>query len=195
MRTIACYVLSTWVLCFQLAAAPQGQYTRVRYGESMVAFTIVSPKGQKIADVYVPANGEIVFGPHGWPVSGAAWIQARKAKAYGVFFVKRGKNDQTTVVELRVTRLEWDEEGRLISVSGLGNELHAETFVGRQSKGKASFDITSERDKPKIRRGALCLKLKKLGNQEYEFVTAFGKGISVKPDTFWNVVGSATSSR
>ena len=72
---------------------------------------------------------------------------------------------------MHVDRIEWDNEGKTITVKGLRPLFES----SREIK------ISSEVKDPKLEDGILYLKLEGKGDTEFRFKIVFGNGVSIDP--------------
>lgn len=119
------------------------------------------------ATIYITPKGEMLLGDSGWPIKGAGYLEAVPDRSLYIGFQWGiGKFGG-----IRVKKIEWDNTGKLVSISGLGPTFEYEP----------DLKFTSDLSKPTIRDGVLYLRLEGKGNQEYAFKTLFGKGLVIEP--------------
>lgn len=148
-------------------------------GEPFMIANIGDEEHQPYAQLFAMPGAKMTMSPlTGWPISGAGFIQAVKDRTYYIPFT-RG----TAASGIRVRRIEWNNSGRIVALDGLSSDIG---YMADGLKESKHIKITSDIVKPKLVAGILYIRAGKDG-QEYKFVTSFGKGVSISPESFWTL--------
>jgi hypothetical protein len=134
-------------------------------GKPFPIMSIRDSQGVVFAKLYISVGKEMTLGFTGDPIAGAGFYEAVTNNYYYVPFEKGGFGG------LHVDKIEWDDQGKLISIKNL------RPFF----EGSKQIAITSDVKEPKIKDGILYLKLDGKGDTEFKFNTLFGKGVSIEP--------------
>jgi hypothetical protein len=133
-------------------------------GKPLKVLDLNDAQGKPFARLFMSGE-KMTIDHYNYPESGAGYYEALEGNYYYIPFTKGGLGG------LHVHKVEWDEHGKTIAIKGL------QPFFD----GAEKIEITSDVTNPKIKDGAVCLRLKGSAGTEFKFDIVYGLGISIEP--------------
>jgi hypothetical protein len=135
-------------------------------GHDRAIMGINDTSGVVNSELYIKKDATMTVDASKDPIKGAGFYQAKKGNYYFVHGFPA-----EFLGGLHVEKIEWDDDGKTVAITGLDPVLDA----------LPQMKIVSDVVNPKIKGGIHYLKLEDKGDTEYQLKILFGKVVSVTP--------------